>query len=280
MLDEADHMFDMGFLPDIRKILAALPGRRQNLLFSATMPKEIRGLANDLLKNPKVVELADSAPASTIDHALYPVAEPKKRDLLEHVLALKECNSAIVFTRTKHRARHLAEHLSKAGHRAVSLQGNMSQAQRDRAMSGFRARRYDILVATDIVARGIDVSGVSHVINFDVPNTPEAYTHRIGRTGRAELEGIACTFITTNDSGWVRDTERMIGSRIPVRPVEGFKFDPNEKPEVRRQSRGRPNGAQPGGRSTALPNGRSGGQQPSSRRDSAGTPGRTRKRRA
>jgi ATP-dependent RNA helicase RhlE len=275
VLDEADHMFDMGFLPDIRKILASLPGRRQNLLFSATMPKEIRGLANDLLRNPKVVELADAAPASTIDHALHPVAEPKKRDLLEHFLALEECNSAIVFTRTKHRARHLADHLSKAGHRAVSLQGNMSQAQRDRAMSGFRARRYDILVATDIAARGIDVSGVSHVINFDVPNTPEAYTHRIGRTGRAELEGVACTFITTNDRGWVRDTERMIGSRIPLRPIDGFKLDPNEKPEVRRQSRGRPGGARPGGR----PGGGS-GQQRAGRGDPGGAPGRSRKRRA
>jgi ATP-dependent RNA helicase RhlE len=279
VLDEADHMFDMGFLPDIRKILASLPGQRQNLLFSATMPKEIRGLANDLLSNPKVVELADAAPAATIDHALFPVAEPKKRDLLEHVLALEECNSAIVFTRTKHRAKHLADHLAKSGHRAVSLQGNMSQAQRDRAMSGFRARRYDILVATDIAARGIDVSGVSHVINFDVPNTPEAYTHRIGRTGRAELEGIACTFITTNDRGWVRDTERMIGSRIPLRPIEGFKLDPNEKPEVRRQSRGRPNGARPGGRPGARPGG-GGGQQRASRGDSGGAPGRSRKRRA
>ena len=279
VLDEADHMFDMGFLPDIRKILAALPARRQNLLFSATMPKEIRGLANDVLKNPKVVELADAAPAATIDHALYPVAELKKRDLLEHVLALDDCNSAIVFTRTKHRARHLADHLAKAGHRAVSLQGNMSQAQRDRAMSGFRARRFDILVATDIAARGIDVRGVSHVINFDVPNTPNAYTHRIGRTGRAEREGIACTFITTNDRGWVRDTERMIGSRIPLRQVEGFKLDPNEKPEIRRPSRGRPNGARPGGRPGARPGGRS-GQQRSSRRDSGGAPGRSRKRRA
>ncbi len=280
VLDEADHMFDMGFLPDIRKILAALPGQRQNLLFSATMPKEIRALATDLLSNPKVVELADAAPAATIDHALYPVAEPKKRDLLEHVLALEECNSAIVFTRTKHRAKHLATHLANAGHRAVSLQGNMSQAQRDRAMSGFRARRYDILVATDIAARGIDVSGVSHVINFDVPNTPEAYTHRIGRTGRAELEGIACTFITTNDRGWVRDTERMIGSRIPLRPIEGFKLDPNEKPAARRQPRGRPNGPRPAGRPGGRPNDRSGRQQPGSRRDSAGTPGRKRKRRA
>jgi ATP-dependent RNA helicase RhlE len=262
VLDEADHMFDMGFLPDIRRLLAALPKDRQNLLFSATMPKEIRHLADEVLYQPHVVELADAAPASTIDHALYPVAERRKRDLLEHVLTSDECNSAIVFTRTKHRARRLAEQISKAGHRAVSLQGNMSQGQRDRAMSGFRERRYDILVATDIAARGIDVSGVSHVINFDVPNTPEAYTHRIGRTGRAELEGIACTFVTSEDSGWVRATERMIGSPIPRRQIEGFDHGGDEPAESRGNSGSRsgargPGGSRRGGRGNSSGRGRS-----------------------
>ncbi len=222
VLDEADHMFDMGFLRDIRKILKTLPKRRQNLLFSATMPKEIRGLADELLDKPHVAELSDAAPASTIDHALYPVAEARKRELLEVVLGHDDCNSAIVFTRTKQRAKRLADQLVKSGHRAIGLQGNMSQNARDRAMGGFRSRRYDILVATDIAARGIDVSGVSHVINFDVPNTPEAYTHRIGRTGRAELEGVAFTFVTNDDRGWVRATERMIGSPIERRQAEGF----------------------------------------------------------
>ncbi len=250
VLDEADHMFDMGFLPDIRKILGALPTRRQNLLFSATMPKEIRRLADDLLTDPHVVELPNAAPVATIDHALYLVAERRKHALLEHVLTGDDCDSAIVFIRTKHRARRLAEQLSKAGHRAVGLQGNMSQSQRDRAMSGFRSRRYDILVATDIAARGIDVSDVSHVINFDVPNTPEAYTHRIGRTGRAEREGVACTFVTSSDRGWVRATERMIGAPIPRRQVEGFEPDPDEKPEKpepRRAPRGNARGARPRG---------------------------------
>ena len=233
VLDEADHMFDMGFLPDIRRILAALPARRQNLLFSATMPREIRRLADDLLDAPHVVELADTAPASTIDHALVHVAEGRKRDLLEHVLENDACDSAIVFTRTKHRARRLAEQLSKAGHRAAALQGNMSQAARDRAMNGFRARRHDILVATDIAARGIDVSGVSHVINFDVPSTPEAYTHRIGRTGRSETEGIACTFVTGADRGWLRATERMIGSPIPRRKFTGFEPGAEDAAEAR-----------------------------------------------
>jgi ATP-dependent RNA helicase RhlE len=222
VLDEADHMFDMGFLPDIRRILAALPGRRQNLLFSATMPREIRRLADEVLSFPHVVELAAAAPAETIDHALVLVEERRKRDLLEHMLDREDCRTAIVFTRTKHRARRLSAQLCKAGHRAVGLQGNLSQAQRDRAMNGFRSRRYDVLVATDIAARGIDVSGVSHVINFDVPNTPEAYTHRIGRTGRAEHAGVACTFVTENDHKWLRATERMIGASIARREVEGF----------------------------------------------------------
>jgi ATP-dependent RNA helicase RhlE len=257
VLDEADHMFDMGFLPDIRRILAALPARRQNLLFSATMPKDIRRLADDLLTDPHVVELADAAPASTIDHALYLVAEPRKRALLEHLLAGDDCDSAIVFTRTKRRASRLAEQLSKAGHRAVGLQGNMSQGQRDRAMRGFRSRSYDILVATDIAARGIDVSGVSHVINFDVPNTPEAYTHRIGRTGRAELEGVACTFVTSSDRAWVQSTERMIGARIPRREVEGFEPDAEGRSEHRRHhSQSRSNG-QPRNNGESRANGQS-----------------------
>ncbi|MFP6640338.1 MAG: DEAD/DEAH box helicase [Myxococcota bacterium] len=247
VLDEADHMFDMGFLPDIRRILAALPADRQNLLFSATMPKEIRRLADDMLTDPHVAELADAAPADTVDHALYSVAEKRKRSLLEHLLTQDDCKSAIVFLRTKHRTRRLAEQLSKAGFRAVALQGNMSQGQRDRAMKGFRSRHYDILVATDIAARGIDVSGVSYVINFDVPNTPEAYTHRIGRTGRAELEGVACTFVTSEDRDWVRATERMIGSPIPRRQVEGFEPDVDEKSEPRSAPRHQARRGRPGG---------------------------------
>jgi ATP-dependent RNA helicase RhlE len=222
VLDEADHMFDMGFLPDIRRILAELPRERQNLLFSATMPREIRHLADEVLYDPHVVELAGTAPVDTIEHALYPVPEARKRDLLEHILASGGCHSAIIFTRTKHRARRLADQLGRAGHRAVGLQGNMSQAQRDRAMRDFRDRKCDFLVATDIAARGIDVSDISHVINFDVPNTPEAYTHRIGRTGRAEREGKACTFVTGEDWGWVRATERMIGEPIPRAEIENF----------------------------------------------------------
>jgi ATP-dependent RNA helicase RhlE len=222
VLDEADHMFDMGFLPGIRRILAELPRDRQNLLFSATMPQEIRRLADEVLHRPHVVQLSRSQPASTIDHALYPVHPDRKRDLLEHFLRDAACTSAIVFTRTKHRAKRLAQQLEREGHRAVALQGNMSQAQRDRAMAGFRAKRFDVLVATDLVARGIDIEAVSHVINYDAPGTPEAYTHRIGRTGRSERSGIACTFVTYEDRAWVMATEKLLGNSIPRRDVVGM----------------------------------------------------------
>ena len=222
VLDEADHMFDMGFLPDIRRILAALPKDRQNLLFSATMPKAIRELAGRTLHKPHVVELAIEAPAERIEHVLYPVAEGRKRDLLDRLLSEDDCKTAIIFTRTKHRAKRLALQLVKQGLRSIALQGNMSQAQRDRAMGGFREGRFDILVATDIAARGLDVAGVDYVINFDPPSTPETYTHRIGRTGRSEESGKACTLVTREDAGWVRDTERVLGSPVPRRQFPGF----------------------------------------------------------
>ncbi len=222
VLDEADHMFDMGFLPDIRRILAALPARRQNLLFSATMPSQIRRLADGLLNNPHVVELNHSRPIATIEHALLPVDGTRKFELLERVLAEDGFDSAIVFTRTKHRAKKLARQLDSSGHSAVALQGNMSQNQRDRAMQGFRDRRFRVLVATDIAARGIDVERVSHVVNFDMPTTPDGYTHRIGRTGRAEQQGRAYTFVTPEDHEMVRAVERRIGAAIPRQVVEGL----------------------------------------------------------
>jgi len=222
VLDEADHMFDMGFLPDIRRILAALPRERQNLLFSATMPREIRALADGVLNRPHVAELEHSKPASTIEHFLYPVEQNRKLDLLNNILGQDDFRSAIVFLRTKHRARRVARDLDRHGHRAVALQGNMSQSQRDRAMKGFREGSYDILVATDIAARGIDVAGISHVVNFDIPNTPDAYTHRIGRTGRAELSGKAITFVTHEDTAGVKAIERKLGQEIPRRFVKGF----------------------------------------------------------
>ena len=244
VLDEADQMFDMGFLPDIRSILSTLPDRRQNLLFAATMPDEIRVLVNQLLERPHVVELAHSTPASTIEHALYLIAADQKIDLLKHLLANDGFTSAIVFLRTKHRARRLSVQLSRMGHNAVALQGNMSQGQRDRAMGGFREGRFNILVATDLASRGIDVPGVSHVINFDVPNTPEAYTHRIGRTGRAERSGRAYTFVSREDAGAVRAIERSLGSAITRRRMPGFDTvtvlptEPRRRPSRGRRSAG------------------------------------------
>jgi superfamily II DNA/RNA helicase len=227
VLDEADHMFDMGFLPDVTKILDTLPKDRQNLLFSATMPTSIRSLANRILARPHVVELANARPAAQIEHFLYEVAEGQKRALLERVLDQEDCKTAIVFTRTKHRAKRMAQQLEARGLRAVALQGNMSQVQRDRAMQGFRERRFDVLVATDIAARGIDVAGIDYVINFDPPATPDTYTHRIGRTGRSEASGRAVTFVTGEDRLWVRDTERVLGSKIPRLVAEGLATQPS-----------------------------------------------------
>ena len=226
VLDEADHMFDMGFLPDVRRILAALPARRQNLLFSATMPREIRRLADEVLRDPTVVELANTRPAETIDHALYAVDEGQKLDALRTLLKDDGFRSAIVFLRTKHRAKRLAKKLQGLGHEAVALQGNMSQPQRVKALEGFRTGRFDVLVATDIAARGLDIEGVSHVVNFDVPNTPDAYTHRIGRTGRSERTGNAFTFVTGEDASAVRTIERRLGVPIDRRRIAGLKPAP------------------------------------------------------
>ena len=239
VLDEADHMFDMGFLPDVRKILAALPPRRQNLLFSATMPGEIRRLAKEVLHRPHVVELAHSQPVSTIQHALYPVDPGDKLSLLRRVLAEDDFVSAIVFTRTKFRARRLAQQLERGGHRAVALQGNMSQNARVRAMTGFRNGDFNVMVATDIAARGLDIAQVSHVVNFDMPQTPEAYTHRIGRTGRAEREGRAFTFVGPEDRDLVRAVEARIGQQIPRRTLDGVEQEPVSVPPKSRAAKPR-----------------------------------------
>jgi ATP-dependent RNA helicase RhlE len=215
-------MFDMGFLPDIRRLLKHLPTQRQTLLFSATMPQEIRGLAKEVLRDPEMVQVDLVAPAVTVSHALYPVDEARKTDLLLALLAHTDTGSVLVFTRTKHRAKRLGEKLAKDGYKAASLQGNLSQNRRQAALDGFRDGRHQILVATDIAARGIDVSQVSHVINFDMPNTPEAYIHRIGRTGRAARSGDAFTLVTVADRTMERAIERTLGRSIERRALEGF----------------------------------------------------------
>jgi ATP-dependent RNA helicase RhlE len=222
VLDEADRLCDMGFLPDIRRILMYLPVKRQTLLFSATMPADIRGLANKILTDPVHVQIGSMAPVNTVTHALYPVSEAMKPQLLFSVLEQTPTGRVLVFTRTKHRASRLAERLAKGGYRASALQGNMTQNRRQSAIDGFRAGKYDILVATDIAARGIDVSEISHVINFDMPDTVDAYTHRIGRTGRAENTGEAFTFTAEADEPTVRQIEKILGARIERRCLPGF----------------------------------------------------------
>ncbi|KUG29526.1 atp-dependent rna helicase rhle [hydrocarbon metagenome] len=249
VLDEADHMFDMGFLPDIRAILEKLPAKRQTLLFSATMPGSIRALADDILTDPVTVRIGTQAPAETVDHAVYPVAPSRKTGLLMELLTQAKTESVIVFTRTKHKAKGLAEMLCKTGCRAACIQGNLSQRQRQAALDGFKAGTYRVLVATDIAARGIDVSKVGHVINFDIPDTPDAYTHRIGRTGRAECQGQAHTLITREDMSMVRAIEHALGKPLPRRELEGFVPTPQEyrdQPTSRPDPRYRPrNGHSP-----------------------------------
>ena len=224
VLDEADHMFDMGFLPDVRRILRALPDERQNLLFSATMPQEIRSLADGVLRDPAHVQIGTSAPVETVSHALYPVTESLKSDLLLSMLHQTPTHRVLIFTRTKRRARDLAEKLERHGHNVTALQGNMAQAARQKAITGFKNGEYKILVATDIAARGIDVTGISHVINYDMPDTVDAYTHRIGRTGRAHHEGEAFTYVLQLDEPQVREVEKVLGARIERRRLDNFDY--------------------------------------------------------
>ena len=224
VIDEADTMFDMGFLPDVRRILSHLPTVKQTLFFAATIQPEIRALTSEILQNPETVQIGVIAPARTVSHSLYPTTDKMKKRMITHLLDHTATGQVMIFTRTKRRARYLALDLEKFGLRVAPLQGNMSQNKRQNAIDGFRKGKYDILVATDIASRGIDVSEVTHVINFDMPNTVDTYIHRIGRTGRADNNGEAFTFCTSEDEALVKRVERVLGAKIERKLLEGFDY--------------------------------------------------------
>jgi ATP-dependent RNA helicase RhlE len=257
VLDEADRMLDLGFMPSIRRILRKVPSPRQTVLLSATMPKPIRELAREFLSDPKDIAVAPSArPIESIDQSVVLVDAAGKRDALVRLLAGPDIERAIVFTRTKRGADKVNQHLDRAGLSTVAIHGNKSQGQRERALADFRDGRVTILVATDIAARGIDVDGVSHVVNYELPNVPEAYVHRIGRTARAGRSGIAVSLCDTSERPYLRDIERLIGRRLPGNgepsPAAAFRDRPTAaprpqaRPDRPRQGAPRPNGQHKG----------------------------------
>ena len=232
VLDEADRMLDMGFIRDIKKILALLPQGRQNLLFSATFSKEIRDLADGLLHEPALIEVAKpNAAAELVEQLVYPVDRERKRELLSHLIRENNWYQVLVFTRTKHGANRLAETLESSGIPALAFHGNKSQGARTRALAEFKTGRLQVLVATDIAARGIDITELPHVVNYELPQVPEDYVHRIGRTGRAGSSGSAISLVCVDEHRLMRDIERLLGREVPRQIVPGFEPDPKVKPQ-------------------------------------------------
>jgi len=230
VLDEGDRMFDMGFLPDVKRIIRAVPAKRQTMLFSATFPAEVELLAAQSLTEPQKIAMGISKPAITVAHALYPVPQHLKSGLLLKLLKQTDTDSVLIFTRTKHRAEKLARQIAHAGHRVTSLHSNRTQGQREHALHGFKTGHFHIMVATDIAARGLDVESISHVINFDMPDTADAYIHRIGRTGRAQRTGDAFTLVTPEDNDMIRSLERIMGGPIKRETFADFDYSPPAPP--------------------------------------------------
>ncbi|RTZ72676.1 MAG: ATP-dependent RNA helicase RhlE [Gammaproteobacteria bacterium] len=262
VLDEADRMLDMGFIHDIRKVLALLPQNeaRQNLLFSATFSSEIKQLANRLLNQPELIEVARrNTTADKIAQVVHPVDRKRKRELLSHMIGSRNWRQVLVFTRTKHGANRLAQQLEKDGLSAAAIHGNKSQGARTRALAGFKQGDIRVLVATDIAARGLDIDQLPHVVNFELPNVPEDYVHRIGRTGRAGNEGEAVSLVCVDEEKLLRDIERLLKKKIPSQVLEGYEPDPAIKAEPIQ------NGRNGGGRNRAR-QGNGGRQQQAARR--------------